>query len=371
MEVLIAIFIMSIGMLAILALFPIGAVNMARAIQQDRGTTQGMNSDSTFRFYWAQSWRHPITGERLFSTYEAYGFSQEPMLYLLENHPAFGPIPGTSSQPSYPVLVDPVGWQTKLGTSDQIYVGDSNILPAPSPMPSRTTLRRCIAINGGYPLPWQVTTPPTPFAIPNPPAAYPTMIPVNIRLTTLLDDFTYDAAGQPSAPAGQIERGGRYNVSWLIRRPRMNVPDEITLHVLVYAGRSPTDTPSPEHTFPNAITGPGQKLIQFPLNGQPPPPLRKGAWVAYSRVIPPIPDPTNPMAPPTTTAYPTLDFYRVAGVNDDTAGQITVELDTAVRAEGPPPPLGPVNYTGTLIVFENLLEVFERGMLSAQGGSGR
>ncbi len=36
MEVLIAMFIMAIGMLALLALFPVGAVSMAQALKDDR-----------------------------------------------------------------------------------------------------------------------------------------------------------------------------------------------------------------------------------------------------------------------------------------------------------------------------------------------
>jgi hypothetical protein len=241
----------------------------------------------------------------------------------------------------------------------------------------RTTLRRCININNGY-APYPPVAFPAPItygALDNPPGVplnpgYPSIIAASIRLTTLLDDMTFDNSGQPAVPANQVDRGGRYNVAWLIRRPRQNVPDEVDLKVLVYAGRSPTDTPSPEHVFANATTAPGQKLISIPLGGNPPPPLRKGGWIAFSRVIPPVIDPVS--GQPTTTMYPTLDFYRVAGVNDDAADPLLVELESPIRSEGDPLPPAPppANYLGTVVVFENLIEVFDRGMVSASGGMG-
>ena len=56
MEVLIATGILAIGMLAILALFPIGAISMARAINQNRSADHAANSDTVFRFYWKNAW---------------------------------------------------------------------------------------------------------------------------------------------------------------------------------------------------------------------------------------------------------------------------------------------------------------------------
>jgi Prokaryotic N-terminal methylation motif len=389
MEVLIAIMILSIGMLAIMALFPIGAVNMARAINQDRGTTHGVNSDSMFRYYWAQAWNDPNTGGIRPSSDEAYGYSQEPMIYLLNHHANYPTISPTASQPGFPVLVDPVGWQTNVpGSPNQYFVAG---LPS---MPMRTTLRRCINVNNGYPLPWSPfpPVPPYPYNVPllpppvtypgpppleippgvppNPP--YPSQIRTTIRLTTLLDDMTFDNAGQPAVPAGQVERGGRYNVAWLIQRPRNDKPDEVVLKVLVYGGRSPTDTPSPETAYALvAAAQPGQKLIQLDITGKAMPNLRHGGWIALCRPIPVL-DP-NTLQPAGTT-YPSIEFYRVAAVNDETPNVLTVETESPVKSEGPLPPLGQYGGPGqpvVAVVFENLLEVFERGVLTASGGTGR
>ena len=44
LEVLTAIFIMGVGLLAILTLFPLGALSMARAVRDDRAATIGANA---------------------------------------------------------------------------------------------------------------------------------------------------------------------------------------------------------------------------------------------------------------------------------------------------------------------------------------
>ena len=150
MEVLLATFILVVGMAAIMVLFPIGAVNMARAINQDRAATHAVNSDAMFRMYWKNAWieRDPLTRAPTHTicgtTEQAYQNSQEPMLLLLSAHPNPA-IPmahlGSNtrrhvSQTGYPVLVDPVGWLTKAGDlPNQGYVAGD---PA---MPVRTTLR--------------------------------------------------------------------------------------------------------------------------------------------------------------------------------------------------------------------------------------
>jgi hypothetical protein len=384
MEVLIATMILTIGLVAIMTLFPIGAVNMARAINQDRSTTHGVNSDAMLRFYWKQAWNDPATGTVRPSNLEAYGYSQEPMLFLLENHVGYGSIPSNSSQPSFPVLVDPVGWQTNApGSPGQYYVAGNSVAPnLASRLPMRTTLRRCININNGYPLPWALvpSPPPGPLAtvplpppISLPPAApqpvtppYPSMIGPSLRLTTMLDDFTYTTEGQPDTSPGQLQRGGRYNVAWLIQRSRNDVPAEVNVNVLVYAGRSPADTPSPETAFSAAVPGgAGTKQIILSLpNGQGPPALRRGLWVAWSM-------PVTPEGGPPAVTYPVLDFYRVVGVNDEVPGQLSIEVEAPIKSYGSVNNQNYVNGNGAVVVFENLFEVFERGSVSPSSVVGR
>jgi prepilin-type N-terminal cleavage/methylation domain-containing protein len=358
MEVLIAIGILSIGMLAILALFPIGAVSMARAINQNRAADQAAASDAMFRFYWKKAWLDPNGGGVRTTGWEAGLASGEDSIWMLDhNSPvpmwqasaalSYGPgdIPMNSSQPSFVVCVDPVGCRTQTGAS-QFYVGGL------ASMPKRSSL----AVAKADPLPR-----------------------TTIRVTTLLDDLSWDVSGEPSAQAGQLDRGGRYNVSWLIQRPKNNVPHEVRLFVMVYGGRSPTDTPSLETLYPGAVSNyipnvdpkPNSITVQ---NVQSMPNIRRGSWVGMTMPVMPQTTPPAPQAIP----YQVLDFYRVAGVTDDIANTqtITLELEEPLRTYDvnslvPLAGYNNGNFACSVIFFDNLLEVFDRGIVSAQGISGR
>lgn len=384
MEVLIATFILSIGLLAIMALFPIGAVNMARAINQDRSATHGVNSDAVFRYYWKQAWNDPNGGNVRPTWQDAYLYSQEPFLVQLQAHATYGtpagtPIPDSSSQPGFVVLVDPVGYLTKSG-ADQFFVAGN------AQLPMRTTLRRCILYPNANPNPILIPGYSTSNLFPpgqadpnwrNPPPAgplvpYQSIIPAVVRLTTLPDDMTFaipnDGSvaavhGEPADFTNQIERVGRYNSAWLLHRPRTDVPSEVHVSVLVYAGRSPTDTPSAETAYPNTIAAPGQTAMLIPLPaGQAQPGIRRGGWIGFSHLVDRTPPPANtPVIP-----YPTLDFYRITGINTDNPNVVVVELETPIKVAGPVAPNAP-GYVGAAIVMDNLVEVFERGTVSAAG----
>jgi prepilin-type N-terminal cleavage/methylation domain-containing protein len=363
-EVLIATFILSIGMLAIMALFPIGAVSMARAINQTRAADHGANSDATFRIYWKGAWTDQNGGGVRSSSNEAYaasGFTED-MIPLLDRrraangtiNPTVSDIPPNSSQPSNPILVDPIGWRTQAGVS-QVYVAGQTPPAAPTGpppllpfMPARTSLSVCAA-----------------DASPR----------TTVRLTTLLDDMTFDRGGEPASYAtGQLERGGRYNTAWLIQRPRNNVPQEVRVRVLVFAGRSPTDTPSSETLYPASASGyvngvdPKPNSVSMYLNGQAKPNIRKGSWVAFSTTA----------NPPGGTPYSIFDFYRISGINDDNPNVLVVEFEEPLRTYEtgtlPQPAAyepGPTRLNGYIVVFDNLYEVFDRGVVSMSSISGR
>jgi hypothetical protein len=389
MEVLIAMGILAIGMLAIMALFPIGAVNMARAINQNRAAEAGTNSDAMFRYYWKNAWVDRLNGgglRALDGTWvpqpapnppvRVQGASDiEPMMLWLDCVPSpvtglpVDPvtgfpnraIPTTSAQPSFPVLVDPVGYLTQTPAPPPT-VSYQNYIASNNQLPRRTTLAAAAAG-------------------PNPTRA-------TVRLTTLLDDMSYDGNGEPASYTGQLERGGRYNVAWLMQRPKNNVPHEVHLTVLVYAGRSPTDTPSSETAFPAVATDyyanvdpkPKSLTVSLIVNGnpQPRPPLMAGKWVAFSTPIQPQPAPPTPGA---GVAYPAFDFYRIAAVQDVDATTLTLELEqplrtydttTLVNHSNPAAvPPAPATLSGSVVVFDNLFEVFDRGLVSAATIAGR
>src|SRR5271155_4256186 len=108
MEVLIAIFVMGIGLLAILAMFPMGALTMQRAIRDDRGG-------------------HAASNAKALATSMNVRF--DPNLQGLFTSGSLGNAP--LDGPSYPVFADPLGYLS-YSTGYQSWVGGSG----------NTTIRR-------------------------------------------------------------------------------------------------------------------------------------------------------------------------------------------------------------------------------------
>ena len=101
-EVLIAIFIMGIGMIALLTLFPLGAIRMAQAIQDNSCANAVVNANAV-----ATLW--DIRNDPQVST--PPGFAVD----VFKDTPA-GEVrkPADPNGPSYPVFIDPVGFQYAL-----------------------------------------------------------------------------------------------------------------------------------------------------------------------------------------------------------------------------------------------------------------
>lgn len=341
-EVLVATGILAIGIISIMALFPIGAVSMVRAINQNRASDHAANSDAMLRFYWKRAWLD-TNGGGVRPLDQAILASNEPMIAYLDRHPTDLPlpapsrIPATSSQPSFPVMVDPIGVRTQSGASNNAVGGFPGVLPTRVGLAAANDIRS------------------------------------TIRVSTLLDDLTFDKNGEPSAASGQLERGGRYNVAWMIQRPKNNIPHEVHVRVLIYGGRSPTDTPSSEVAIISYVDGysdtidPKPNTIRVPYGVQSKPAVKKGSWIGFAVALQPLGG----------TVIPGFDFYRVAAITDDSSMQMTIELEQPVRNYSSSQfvagtyAAGTGTITGVLVVFDNLIEVFDRGIMSATGISGR
>jgi hypothetical protein len=88
LEVLVAIFVMALGILAFLTFFPLGAQNMRQAMRDNHALQAGANADAAAV---ALDLRHDPPVASLFATGAA------------------GPLPAGWDGPSYPVFVDPFG----------------------------------------------------------------------------------------------------------------------------------------------------------------------------------------------------------------------------------------------------------------------
>jgi prepilin-type N-terminal cleavage/methylation domain-containing protein len=346
-EVLVAIFIMAIAMLALLALFPLGALSMAQALKDDRCATCAVNAESIAV---AQDIRHDllVAGNGTATLTDSFA----------NPYPAAAAISTTLSQatgytgPSNGVLVDPFTYPLDTNATPMqnlgAVAGTSLGLP-----------RRSLAFSVNYPS----GRPPAN----NTGALKPTEV---ARWCSMLDGITWvrgDNVGANAVPdtsgtgGSFIVRDGRYTWAWLLRRPLWSSDSVIDMSVIVFSGR-PALTPPPHGEVTCAATGTGGSnsvTINYPV-GTPKPSIRSGGWILD---VTPVQVGT---APGTTTpinvvyGYP----YRVVNATDTGANQVTLELQTPIYPAVYPagnPSAGQAYQVTLVTVLEYAVEVFNRG----------
>jgi prepilin-type N-terminal cleavage/methylation domain-containing protein len=344
-EVLMAIFVMGIGMLALLVLFPLGALSVAQALRDDRAAQAATNAtgwaDAIDLRHDAQLMNNPDSFSNPFPTLMA-------------------PLASPYSGPSFPVYVDPYYVNLGQSTLGAFTAGANRITPG--------IARRSLSLSGlipgrAQPLSPQETT----------------------RWFTLLDDITFTsgdtANGQPELNP-VVKRGGRYTWAYLLKRPRWNSPEVVDMSVVVYGGRA-VQLPGGENVYFAANDGGGANVLNVYWNPTADKPsFRKGVWVldvTAERITP------NPQAPTQFWDVPHGYFYRVVGVTDlvgrdpTTGLNVTqLELQSNLKAQLPPPPPIPLpapiplpqpnpqgarsqTLWGAIVLMEQVVEVFDRG----------
>jgi type II secretory pathway pseudopilin PulG len=216
LEVLIALFIMGIGMLTLLTLFPLGALSMAKALQSDRATAAA----------------------QLAAEYaEMMDLPSDPDVRSAFTTPPPGGPPGDGPGVSWPVFVDAFGGAAafaSLGAS-ALSPGVTRVAPAYARTP---------ALAGRW------------FALP--------------------DDLNF---GPDATPAGgSVQRGGRYTWAYLLRRPRADTPAVVDLTVVVYAGRDTQAGTGETAYVASGARGENSLLLSYTA-AQGKPGLRRGAWL--------------------------------------------------------------------------------------------
>lgn len=218
-EVLAAIFIMGVGMLAILVLFPLGALNMAKALQDDRCATIARNAGSL-----ATAWdlRNDPTVTPLLGT----GFAP--------GGPATAPGP---YEPGYPVFVDPFYYVGLPGGTRDFLVSPRVRRVAPSYVQSINDCEKWFGFH---------------------------------------DDWGFGINGYPNVGLG---RQGRYTWAYMLRRKQAGSATSTEVSVIVYANRT-VDVPVPEvaYSVGGATVGDTALLLAWPV-GMEAPALRKGTWL--------------------------------------------------------------------------------------------
>src|SRR5687768_12289862 len=117
-EVLVAIFVMALGMMALLTLFPLGALRMAQAIQDDRCAICAHNAGSI------ATMKDLRNDPMVIQT----GNPAAPDMFTMDlDGDGAGPDPNGTSNP---LMVDPAGARMAAGLQSGIWVGGTtNFLP--------------------------------------------------------------------------------------------------------------------------------------------------------------------------------------------------------------------------------------------------
>jgi len=329
LEVIVAMFVMALGMISLLTLFPLGAIQMGQALRDARAAETAMQADTQMRLWWQQY----VVEKGLATGIEdtAFTFFDNP-----QNGMPTLPIPGDTNPASYPVFIDPLGWQAFNG------------------FPARQT-----QVAGGGPgglIPRRSM-----FWITNDPAntAYPARSSVlqtafSFRTATMMDDITFNETGTPdtnatgTGMANLVVRQGRYNWAAIIQRPVNANRYVADLKILVFDGRPPGIAPLDAEKIgvPTAAGGPPAVTQQLVLNvgATPPEHLRAGNWIMDGTL--------------TTTGVRNAVWYRVQTIDKESLGPNNYIIDLQT------PLLRPVTTTSQFYIFKGLLEVFDRPQLA-------
>jgi hypothetical protein len=264
-------------------------------------------------------------------------------------------LPFYGTGPSYPVFLDPIGWQNAANVANVVqryWVGGF-----PNSIPRRTLLG----------------LDPTAASPPGAAAQYSW-----VGWCVQTDDQAWGRDGSPDTIDKQrdtsysvggfvpfttngfnVQYDGRYNWAFLLRRPKCINWDQADLSVVVYSGRS-LDGPNRESVYPD-LPGvvPYSKFVQGSTEvlmyyGGSRPNVRKGTWILDATMYNPVKMQSDPHG----------IFYRVVNVNDDTPGVLILEIQNPAKQSSDNGSPLPANWYGITIVMEHVVEVFDRQTLT-------
>jgi type II secretory pathway pseudopilin PulG len=303
-EVLVAIFVAAIGLLGLLALFPLGALSMNQAIRDSRAAQAAANATAI-----AETMQ--LGNDSSVTTY---------FVAPGGNWGALGLAQPTADQPGFPVYVDPIG--ANSSSVVPVTAAPGNLLPG----------------------------------IPRVAPSYASTTALSVRWFSLLDDLSFGKdngfEGLPynGTSSSTVYRENRYSWAYLLKRPKSTVPSVVDMTVIVYAGRS-LQYGGGETAYGNVNFSTTSKSVDVSWSsslGQEKPNIRAGSWILDATVYG---DSKG------ATLAPSAFFYRVANVTDN-GTSLTLELDNYPKANTVDASNNPI---GQLVVLDNVVEVFEKG----------
>jgi hypothetical protein len=301
-EVLISIFVTAIGLLALLALFPVGAISMARALKDSRCAQAAHDAAS-------------IAGAMGFSgnvsaLYAGGGATGLPSLKTISGY----------SGPSYPVYVDPL--QAVASTT----VGGA--LPRTTPT----------MITNQY--------------------QYDTFF-------TVLNDISFQTNGMANAPTTPVDRTTRYCWTYMFRQPVFN-SGVVRTTIVVYSGRSSLILGETAYSvnFVAGTNSVIVDLANNPQNiGKEVPAVRNGSWILDATVVNAtnsaklIPDPHGYFYRVVSVTSPAANAYQL-----ELERPLRPSTTLIPGSPSPTNTLDPATQTpyGVLVVLDNVAEVIEK-----------
>jgi type II secretory pathway pseudopilin PulG len=330
-EVLVAIFIMGIGMIALLTLFPIGVLRMAQAINDERAAQAAYIAHENAIIY-------NIRNDVL-TAGNAGVVTDGVTADFFAAAPAAGLKAGDPYGESYTLFVDPIGWNS--GTTSQWVGGQTGLLR-----------RRPVSF---------ATTPAT-----------------ITRAFTLWDDMTYyndPTLGLPGTPetfgnaaAPFIMRNARFSWAYTMRRPLTAEKSVVDCSIVVFDSRSLSlgvNLGLGEYVYPTAYFNANNNTVVVDYTTTTPPPIRPGNWIMDATQY----QTTN--AAGTAVGSQHNYWYRVLATQDVVVGANTLavyEIQGQIRGfpsnfpnVGTDPTTSQSAYLGNVVILDGVAEVFEKG----------
>lgn len=311
-EVLVSIFIMAVGLLALLTLFPIGILTMQQAIINDRTAHSTATADAAAL---------------------AMNVRYDPLLDTMFKNPNNGIfVDAWEGGPSHPLFVDPVGSLSYLPPYSQWVGGFQRGIPRVS-----TTF---VAANVNQPV------------FPDPKRTQ--------RWFTSMDDLVFDKAGIPDQIQPQVfDRVSAFSWAYLLRRPLQGAPGVVNMSVVVYYKRpiSLTNALQTGEAIYDATFSPADSTISLAWGaGQSPPNLNLGNWILDTT-------PVLSSRVPNKFGPSHANFYRVVGLTETGPNSLTLEVQTPIQDFPLPPPTpqdGTTNFTGKVLIMDGIVGVFDK-----------
>jgi prepilin-type N-terminal cleavage/methylation domain-containing protein len=391
MEVLVAIFVMGIGMLALLVLFPLGVLRFMQSLQDERCAQVSRMATSIANFQNVRSdpvmlgvvtITNPganyspatqvsftsatgsgatgivqisggqITGVVVTNIGTGYTNANPVTVKFTDSGGGTGATatalptmqdsftnPGNGWNllsadphgPSYPVFVDPMGyWSLQGQTANQFWLAG---LTGTNTIPRRTAQ---YALANGVPSSG-----------------------LALRWTCLLDEipFAPDSTPEPETPGSTtFARDSRYCWSYMLKRPRTSDPSVVDMSVVVYNKRPILSSVFNEYLYQTQQGGPtevtfdpvGNNITIAPSADNFVPSVRPGDWLLDASYV-----------PNQAGTYGTVNgyFYRIVGVTE-TADGYTFEVQQPLRNMAS---TMSTNAWQKVILLEGVAEVFEKG----------